>query len=85
MYIDAVKIETCTWYNAQWFDICLKDDMCYGCLLKDKYVQIPYFFSADNEMNPEIVPAHLPALTQVEEMVITWSHVQMMIKRYQGH
>ena len=36
-------------------------------------------------MDPGIVPAHLPALTQIEEMVIARSHVQMMIKRYRGH
>jgi hypothetical protein len=57
----------------------------HGCLLKDKRVQISYFFSADNEMDPGIVPAYLPALTQVEEIVIARSHLQMMIKHYQGH
>jgi hypothetical protein len=36
-------------------------------------------------MDPGIVPAHLPALSQIEEMVIARSHVQMMIKRYRGH
>jgi hypothetical protein len=36
-------------------------------------------------MDPGIVLAHLLALTQIEEMVIAQSHVQMMIKRYQGH
>jgi Domain of unknown function (DUF6570) len=83
--MDAVEMETCTWCNARWFDMRLKDSVCHGYLLKDKRVQIPYFFSADNEMDPGIVPAHLPALTQVEEMVIARSHVQMMIKSYRGH
>ena len=36
-------------------------------------------------MDPGIVPAHLPALTQIEEMVIAQSYIQMMIKCYQGH
>jgi hypothetical protein len=36
-------------------------------------------------MDLGIVPAHLPALLQIEEMVIAHSHVQMMIKHYQGH
>jgi hypothetical protein len=83
--MDAVEMETCTRCNARWFDMRLKNGVCHGCLLKDKRVQIPYFFSADNEMDPGIVPAYLPALTQVEEMVIARSHVQMMIKRYRGH
>ena len=31
------------------------------------------------------IPAHLPALTQVEEMIIARSHVQMLVHWYQGH
>jgi hypothetical protein len=48
-------------------------------------LQIPYFFSADNEIDPGIVLAYLLALIQVEEMAITWSYVQMIIKHYWGH
>jgi hypothetical protein len=48
----------------------LKDGICYSCLLKDKGGQTLYFFLADNEMDLGIVPAHLLALTQIEEMVI---------------
>ena len=62
----------------------LKDGICHTCALKDKSGQTPYF-SVENKMDPGIVPAHLPALTQIEEMVIAWSYVQMMIKRYWGH
>jgi hypothetical protein len=36
-------------------------------------------------MDPGIFPAHLPALTQVEEMIIARSHVQMVLYRYRGH
>ena len=62
----------------------LKDGICHTCTLKDKG-QIVHLFSAENNMDLGIVPAHLPALTQIEEMVIARSHVQMIIKRYQGH
>jgi hypothetical protein len=41
--------------------------------------------SAENEMDPGEVPTHLPALTQVEEMIIARSHVQMLVHRYRGH
>ena len=41
--------------------------------------------STDNKIDPGDVPAHLPALTQVEEMIIARSHVQMLVHRYQGH
>ncbi|KIX03743.1 uncharacterized protein Z518_07296 [Rhinocladiella mackenziei CBS 650.93] len=36
-------------------------------------------------MDPGEIPAHLPALTQVEEMIIARSHVQMLVHRYQAN
>jgi hypothetical protein len=48
----------------------LKDGICHNCVLKDKGGQTLHLFSAENKMDPGIVPAHLPALTQIEEMVI---------------
>jgi hypothetical protein len=53
----------------------LKDGMCHRYFLKDKHMQILYFFSSDNELDLEIIPAYLLALMQVEEIVITWSYV----------
>ena len=41
--------------------------------------------SAENNTDPGELPAGLPALTQVEEMIIARSHVQMLIHRYRGH
>ena len=69
-HMSTIKMEKCSQCNTRWFDMQLKDDICHSCLLKDKGGQTPYFFSADNEMDPGVVPAHLPALTQIEEMVI---------------
>jgi hypothetical protein len=60
----------------------LKDGICYKCALADKGGQKLHLFSVENNMDLGIVPAHLPALSQIEEMVIACSHVQMMIKRY---
>ena len=37
-------------------------------------MQILYFFSSDNELDLEIIPAYLLALMQVEEIVIAWSY-----------
>jgi hypothetical protein len=34
---------------------------------------------ADNEMDPGDVPAYLPVLIQVEEMIVAQSHVQMSV------
>ena len=41
--------------------------------------------SVDNEMDPGEVPAYLPALTQMEEIVIARAYVQMLLKRVRGH
>jgi hypothetical protein len=41
--------------------------------------------SLDNEMDPGEVLAYLPALTQVDEMIIARSHVQMLVHQYQGY
>jgi hypothetical protein len=42
----------------------LKDGICHTCPLKDKGGLTLYLFLAENNMDPGIVPAHLPALTQ---------------------
>jgi hypothetical protein len=41
--------------------------------------------STDNKIDPGEVPAYLPALTQVKEIIIARSHVQMLVHRYHGH
>jgi len=38
--------------------------------------------SADNEMDLGDIPAYLLELTQIEEMIIAWLHVQIMVYRY---
>ena len=63
----------------------LKDGICHACFLRDKRGQTPFLMSAENQMDPGVLPAHLPILTQIEEMVIARSHVQMVLYRYRGH
>jgi hypothetical protein len=67
----------------------LKESVCHRCFLRDtdnrKRPVTPFLMSADNQMDPGIVPRHLPELTQVEEMVIARAHVQMLVKRVRGH
>ena len=60
----------------------LKNDICHVCFLRDKGSQSPFLMSTDNEMDLGEVLAHLPALTQVEEMIIACSHVQMLVHWY---
>jgi hypothetical protein len=63
-------METCSRYKESWFAMNLKDIICYSYYLRDKRGQTPFLISADNEMDPENIPAYLPVLTQVEEMII---------------
>jgi hypothetical protein len=81
----VLKMETCIRCKERWFLMDLKNEICHTCFLRDKGNKTPFLMSADNEMDPGEIPAHLPELTQVEEMIIARSHVQMMLHRYRGH
>jgi hypothetical protein len=59
----------------------LRNETCDACFLRDKGSQSPFLMSTDNEMDPGELPAHLLELTQVEEMIIAQSHVQIMVHR----
>ena len=49
----------------------LKSDVCHRCFNRDKGNKTtPFLMSVDNEMDLGEIPAHLPELTQVEEMII---------------
>ncbi len=78
-----VEIETCLRCKERWFDMQLKDGIYQRYYLRDigtsapgrKQTLSPFLMSVDNEMDLGDVPAYLPVLTQVEEMVITRAHV----------
>jgi hypothetical protein len=63
----------------------LKSDVCYCCFNQDKGNKTPFLMSAKNEMDLGELPAYLLELTQVEEMIIAHSYVQMIVHRYRGH
>jgi hypothetical protein len=63
----------------------LKNEICHSCFLRDKSNKTPFLMSVENEMDLGEIPAHLLELTQVEEMIIAQSHVQMMVHCYRGH
>ena len=63
----------------------LRDGVCRSCSIRDRRSQTPFLMSAENRMDPGVFPAHLPVLTQVEEMIIARAHVQMVLYRYRGH
>ncbi|KAN0068828.1 hypothetical protein V8E54_012997 [Elaphomyces granulatus] len=62
--------EYCSQCHEEWINIQLnRDAVCHRFQLKDKDKEPP-LLSDDNEMDPGEVPEHLPALSQVEEMLI---------------
>jgi hypothetical protein len=85
--IEAVQIETCDRCQERGFSIDLKDRVCHRCFLQDsrQAPDMPFFMSAENSMDPGVVPSYLPELTQVKEMVIAQAHVQMLVKRVCSH
>src|SRR5277367_424603 len=83
--MDKVKIETYIRCKERWFSMDLKDEICHTCFLRDKGNKSPFLMSAENGIDPGEIPAHLPELTQVEEMIIAWSHMQIMLHRYRSH
>jgi hypothetical protein len=81
--MEAVQMETCQRCQERGFSMDLKESVCHRCFLRDtdnrKRPVTPFLMSTDNNMDPGIVPSHLPELTQVEEMVIARAHVQMLV------
>jgi hypothetical protein len=68
----------------KWVNLQLNQDtVCHRCFLKDKDKE-PFLMSDDNDMDPGEVPAHLPALSQVEEMLTARVHLHLEAKRIRG-
>jgi hypothetical protein len=66
------------------FDMGLKCGVCHRCYIRDKgNTTTPFLMSADNDMDPGDIPAYLPELTQIEE-IIARCHVQMSVRKYRG-
>jgi hypothetical protein len=63
----------------------LKHKICYRCFNRDKGNKMPFLMSAANEIDLGELLTYLPELTQVEEMIIARSYIQMLVYRYQGH
>ena len=78
-------METCNRCKERWFDMQIREQVCHRCILRDKGSPTYFLMSAANQMDPGDIPAYLPVLTQVEEMLIARCHVQMLLKRYRGH
>jgi len=67
--MDQIEMETCSRCKARWFSMDLKGGICHACFLRNKGNKTPFLMSAESEMDPGELPAYLPELTQVEEIV----------------
>jgi hypothetical protein len=63
----------------------LKNKVCYTYFLRDKGKKIPFLISAENKIDLGELLAYLLELTQVEEMIIARSYVQIMVYRYRSY
>jgi hypothetical protein len=75
----GIKIETCIQYKETWFLMDLKDNICHDCIRRDKGNKTPFLISRENNIDPGELPAYLPELTQVEEMIIALCHIQIIV------
>jgi hypothetical protein len=96
--MEKEHIEQCTRCDKKWYNLALnRDHVCYVCIKADKDLDtdMPFQFSADNEMDLGPVSTQLTgeyALTQVEEMLIARVHCFVEVHqarglqfRYRGH
>ena len=79
-------MEHCARCQETWFDMGLKDGICKRCIAKDKNKKEdePWFFSAENQLDFGLIPAFLPQLTIVEEMLIARVHVFVNVMQVRG-
>jgi ATP-dependent DNA helicase PIF1 len=85
-YISQLSMEFCCRCQRKWFGMELYQRVCKTCRQRDnnKGPNEPFFFSRENDLDFGIVPAYLPPLTQVEEMLIARVHVHVQVFQYRG-
>jgi hypothetical protein len=93
--LDQERLETCACCKERWFHMGLDGDrICGSCQKADKDLDedMPFLYSAANEMDPGPIPPGLEPLTQVEEMLIARVHCFVKVRqvygvqyKYKGH
>ncbi|KAI8409290.1 hypothetical protein FOFC_09126, partial [Fusarium oxysporum] len=80
------RMEHCARCQETWFDMGLKGGICKRCIARDKNKKEdePWFFSAENQLDFGLIPAFLPQLTIVEEMLIARVHVFVNVMQVRG-
>ncbi|KPM39851.1 hypothetical protein AK830_g6688 [Neonectria ditissima] len=84
--LDSNVMEYCPRCHKKWFDMEMRNGICSSCYRHDngQPPEVPNFFSADNALELGDVLAHLPTLTQVEEMLIARVYVHVQVFQYRG-
>jgi len=87
--MEAVQLKTCQRCRERRFEMDLKEGVCHRCYLRDtdnrKRPLRPFLMSAENQMDPGIVLAHLLELTQIEEMVVARAYVTLPLPTLRIH
>ncbi|KAF1941633.1 hypothetical protein EJ02DRAFT_422920 [Clathrospora elynae] len=76
--LDSEQLETCSQCNERWFRMGLNDDIiCSGCIKADHGLDddMPFLYSAENNLDPGPQEQDLEPLMQIEEMLIARGHV----------
>jgi hypothetical protein len=95
-FLDKQEMRTCARCKECWFDIKLADGIFKRCEKADKDYDGSsnncFLMSVDNKMDPGPVPADLPVLTDIEQMLVSPVHISMQMAhvkgaqfRYKGH
>jgi hypothetical protein len=76
--LDAIVREYCVRCHEFWFDMKLKDGVCYRCQRLRQGRPARSFTAID------LVPEHLPQLSEIEEMLIARIHVHIQVWQVKG-
>ena len=85
--LGAEEIQVSQRCSRRWLHLRLDHkNVCANCVLQDSRRQPegPFLFSAENFADPGELPTGLPALTQVEEMLIARVYVFIEVRQYKG-
>jgi hypothetical protein len=81
------KLDTCKRCQERWFNMSVDcSGVCRRCVYHDrsKGAEDPFYFSAENNLDPGPTPTGLPQLTQLEEMLIARVHVYVEVRQVRG-
>ena len=79
--LDELRLEECSCCHERWLDMKIQNQMCHRC--RNSEVRRSWF-KPENDLDLGPTPAHLPALSEVEEMLIARAHVHVQVRQIRG-